>query len=50
MSLLFIIKCQEEKYYLGLSKNFVSIFFKHLENHDSIPWMNTYKPMELMHI
>lgn len=50
MSLLFIIKCQEEKYYLGLSKNFVSIFFKHLENHDNIPWMNTYKPMKLMHI
>jgi hypothetical protein len=50
MSLLFVIKCQEEKYYLGLSKNFVSIFFKHLENHDNIPWMNIYKPMKLMHI
>jgi hypothetical protein len=50
MSLLFVIKCQKEKYYLGLSKNFVSIFFKHLENHDSIPWMNMYKPMQLVHI
>jgi len=50
MSLLFVIKCQEEKYYLGLSKNFVSIFFKHLENQDNIPWMNMYKPMKLMHI
>ena len=50
MSLLFVIKCQEEKYYLGLAKSFVSIFFKHLENHDNIPWMNMYKPMELMHI
>jgi len=50
MSLLFVIKCQEEKYYLGLSNNFVSIFFKHLENHDSIPWMNMYQPMELVHI
>tara|TARA_B100001758_G_scaffold247469_1_gene265406 strand:- start:216 stop:533 length:318 start_codon:yes stop_codon:yes gene_type:complete len=50
MSLLFIIKCQEEKYYLGLAKNFVSIFFKHLENHDNIHWMNIYKPMKLMHI
>jgi len=50
MPLLFVIKCQEEKYYLGLSKNFVSIFFKHLENQDNIPWMNMYKPMKLMHI
>jgi hypothetical protein len=50
MSLLFVIKCQKEKYYLGLSKNFVSIFFKHLENHDSIHWMNMYKPMQLVHI
>ena len=50
MPLLFVIKCQEEKYYLGLAKTFVSIFFKHLENQDNILWMNIYKPIELLHI
>jgi len=50
MPLLFVIKCQEEKYYLGLSKTFVSIFFKHLENHDNIRWMTIYKPIKLLHI
>jgi hypothetical protein len=50
MQLLFVIRCQEEKYYLGLSNNFVSIFFKHLENLENVDWMNIYKPIELVHI
>lgn len=50
MPLLFVIKCQEEKYYLGLAHSFVSIFFKHFENHDNIPWMDIYKPIKLLHI
>ena len=50
MQLLFVIKCQEEKYYLGLSNNFVSVFFKHLENFENVDWMNIYKPIELVYI
>lgn len=50
MSILFIIKCQEDKYYLGLANNFVSIFFQHLENLGNIEWMNIYKPIELVYI
>jgi len=50
MPLLFIIKCQKEKYYLGLSNSFVSIFFKHFENRLNIPWLTIYKPMELLYI
>jgi len=50
MPLLFIIKCQKEKYYLGLSNSFVAIFFKHFENHLNIPWLTIYKPMELLYI
>jgi hypothetical protein len=50
MSILFVIKCQEEKYYLGLSNNFVSIFFKHFENLEHVQWMNIYKPIEIVHI
>ena len=50
MSLLFIIKCQQEKYYLGLSNSFVSIFFKHYENHNNVSWLNIYKPIQIVHI
>lgn len=50
MSLLFIIKCQQEKYYLGLSNSFVSIFFTHYENHNNISWLNIYKPIQIVHI
>ncbi len=48
--ILFIIRCQEDKYYLGLSNSFVSIFFRHLENYDNIHWLNLYKPVELVYI
>jgi len=50
MSILFIIKCQEDKYYLGLTNNFVSIFFTHFENHNNILWLNIYKPIAILHI
>jgi hypothetical protein len=50
MPILFIIKCQEEKYYLGLSNSFVAIFFKHLVNLENVMWMNIYKPIELLYI
>tara|TARA_B100001758_G_C18309042_1_gene556748 strand:+ start:815 stop:1120 length:306 start_codon:yes stop_codon:yes gene_type:complete len=50
MPLLFIIKCQKDKYYLGLSNSFVSIFFKHFENQLNIHWLTIYKPMQLLYI
>ena len=50
MSILFVFRCQEDKYYLGLSNSFVSIFFKHFENLENVQWMNIYKPIELVHI
>jgi len=49
MSLLFIIKCQQEKYYLGLSNSFVSIFFKHFNDIQN-DWINIYKPIQILDI
>lgn len=48
--ILFIIKCQQDKFYLGLSESFQSIFYRHLDNMDNIPWLNLYKPIKLVYI
>ena len=48
--ILFVIKCQEDKYYLGLSNTFPAIFYRYLDNVDNIPWLNVYKPIRLVYI
>ena len=48
--ILFVIKCQQDKYYLGLSNTFLAIFYRYLDNVDNIPWLNVYKPIRLVYI
>lgn len=47
---MFVIKCQQDKYYLGLSKSFVGIFYRYLDNMENIPWLTVYKPIKLVYI
>jgi hypothetical protein len=48
--ILYIYKLQFNKYYLGLSKDFISIFYKHFDNKNKITWLNMYKPIKILDI
>jgi|TARA_B000000475_G_scaffold268709_1_gene261600 hypothetical protein len=47
--ILYIYKLQCNKYYLGLSKDFISIFFKHFNDIQN-DWINIYKPIQILDI
>jgi len=49
-SILFVVKLQNNKYYLGLSNNLTEIFNEHLYNKYNIEWMNLFKPLKILSV
>ena len=49
-SILFVVKLQNNKYYLGLSNNLTEIFNEHLYNKYNIEWMNLFKTLKILSV